>query len=129
MRLSYVDGAHMRQDGHPNRFESLDGFRGVCAAIVAVFHCDTFLLSGHLLNHGFLSVDAFFVISGFVIALTYEDRLCREMSLWDFLVKRGKRLIPTHLIGTALVVLVAIWMFRIGDLEIDLTPSMLALYT
>jgi peptidoglycan/LPS O-acetylase OafA/YrhL len=113
----------------PKRFESLDGFRGICAVIVAVFHCDTFLLSGHLLNHGFLSVDAFFILSGFVIALTYEDRLSQGMGFWDFLVKRGKRLVPTHLIGTAFVVLVAIWMFKTGDLEIDLTPSMLALYT
>lgn len=113
----------------PKRFESLDGFRGVCAAIVAVFHCDSFLLSGHLLNHGFLSVDAFFILSGFVIALTYEDRLSQEMNFWGFLVKRSRRLIPIHLLGTALVVLVAIWMFKIGDLEIDLTPSMLLLYS
>jgi peptidoglycan/LPS O-acetylase OafA/YrhL len=81
--------------------------RGVCALIVMVMHCDLALNTGHLLNHGWLSVDVFFVLSGFVIAYTYEDRLRDGFAFTQFVRARARRLIPVQMIGTALATLAA----------------------
>ena len=91
------------------RYEGLDGLRGICALMVAVFHCDDHVLkNGHLLNRGYLSVDAFFVISGFVIAHVYGNRLAQGLTIAGFLCARARRLFPVQLLGTAVVAIVAI---------------------
>ena len=59
------------------RFEILDGLRGVAAMIVVAFHLFETYSSGpndQILNHGYLAVDFFFVLSGFVIGYAYDDR-------------------------------------------------------
>jgi peptidoglycan/LPS O-acetylase OafA/YrhL len=81
------------------RFTGLDGLRGVCALIVAIYHCDLALHTGHLLYRAWLSVDVFFILSGFVITLNYEDRLRAGLGLWGFTKLRARRLTPVHLIG------------------------------
>jgi len=57
------------------RYESLDGMLGLCALIVVLYHCGYGLNTPPLVGSGWLSVDVFFVLSGFVIALAYEDKL------------------------------------------------------
>jgi peptidoglycan/LPS O-acetylase OafA/YrhL len=99
-----------------NRYQALDGMRGLCALFVATFHFDMLLNTGHLLNHGWLSVDIFFVLSGFVIAMVYEDRLKAGMGTRSFFAARARRLLPTHLIGTLIVGLtyfVLLWAGRL----------------
>lgn len=98
------------------RYQALDGMRGLCALFVATFHFDMLLNTGHLLNHGWLSVDIFFVLSGFVIAMVYEDRLRAGMGTGSFLSARAGRLIPTHVVGTLIVALtyfVLLWAGRL----------------
>ncbi len=59
------------------RYEILDGLRGVAAMIVVAFHLFETYSKGPLsqiLNHGYLAVDFFFVLSGFVIGYAYDDR-------------------------------------------------------
>ena len=59
------------------RFEILDGLRGVAAMIVVAFHLFETYSDGpsdQILNHGYLAVDFFFVLSGFVIGYAYDDR-------------------------------------------------------
>ena len=112
------------------RFESLDGMRGLCAIFVAVFHFDMVLKTGHFLNHGWLSVDIFFVLSGFVIALTYEERLRAGAGLLCFLAARGRRLIPTHIVGTSIVGLsyfALLWSGRLTPPAITASALLLAL--
>jgi len=82
------------------RFQSLDGLRGVCAITVLLFHCDDLFHKGPIFQHGFLAVDVFFVLSGFVIALTYEERLKNGLSLKQFIRARARRLLPTYFLGT-----------------------------
>ena len=51
-------------------FEILDGLRGIAAIIVVTFHLTEPLGTGHLdilVNHGYLAVDFFYLLSGFVI--------------------------------------------------------------
>jgi peptidoglycan/LPS O-acetylase OafA/YrhL len=71
------------------RYESLDGMRGLCALIVTAYHCAYALNTAHFPDSGWLSVDMFFVLSGFVIALAYEDRLKAGFSFSDFLRGAG----------------------------------------
>lgn len=84
------------------RFEILDGLRGVAAMIVVAFHLfETYSAgpSDQILNHGYLAVDFFFVLSGFVIGYAYDDRWER-MTTWDFFKRRLIRLQPMVVLGT-----------------------------
>lgn len=84
------------------RFEILDGLRGVAAMIVVAFHLFETYSSGpteQILNHGYLAVDFFFVLSGFVIGYAYDDRWGR-MTTWDFFKRRLIRLQPMVILGS-----------------------------
>ncbi|MBP3454976.1 MAG: acyltransferase [Alistipes sp.] len=84
------------------RFEILDGLRGVAAMIVVAFHLFETYSSGpsdQILNHGYLAVDFFFVLSGFVIGYAYDDRWSK-MTTWDFFKRRLIRLQPMVVLGT-----------------------------
>ena len=78
------------------RYEILDGLRGVAALIVVAFHLFETYSGGQafqILNHGYLAVDFFFVLSGFVIGYAYDDRWNR-MTIRDFFKRRLIRLHP-----------------------------------
>lgn len=90
-------------------FEILDGLRGVAAMMIVVFHvCETWNGGDHarqIINHGYLAVDFFFMLSGFVIAYAYDDRWQSangqpRMTLWDFFKRRLIRLQPMVVMGT-----------------------------
>ena len=81
------------------RFEVLDSLRGVCAVLVVLYHV---VLNNHLaplsfIRGGYMFVDFFFVLSGFVIAYNYAGRIRDKSSFGDFLIKRFFRLWPLHL--------------------------------
>lgn len=85
-----------------NHYEILDGLRGVASILVVIFHVfETY--SGdrfhQFINHGYLAVDFFFVLSGFVVAYAYDDRW-NKMSQWDFYKRRLIRLQPMVIVGT-----------------------------
>jgi peptidoglycan/LPS O-acetylase OafA/YrhL len=81
------------------RFEALDSWRGIAACVVAIRHlpATTHLSGVPLLENSYLAVDFFFVLSGFVIAATYEQRLAEGFSPWRFALLRFGRLYPLHL--------------------------------
>ena len=81
------------------RLLGLDGLRGLAVAAVVVYHTNLGILSG-----GFLGVDIFFVLSGFIITtlLLNECADRGRISLTDFYARRIRRLVP------ALVVLLAV---------------------
>lgn len=84
------------------RYEILDGLRGVAALVVICFHClETYIpvFGTQHINHGYLAVDFFFVLSGFVIGYAYDDRW-DKMSLWNFCKRRLIRLHPMVVAGT-----------------------------
>ncbi len=84
------------------RYEILDGLRGVAALIVVAFHLfETYSAGPHyqILNHGYLAVDFFYVLSGFVIGYAYDDRWGR-MNLWTFCKRRLIRLHPLIIVGS-----------------------------
>lgn len=82
-------------------FAILDGLRGVASVMVIVFHIFEAHATGHLdqvINHGYLAVDFFFVLSGFVVGYAYDDRW-NKMSLTDFFKIRLVRLQPMVIMG------------------------------
>jgi peptidoglycan/LPS O-acetylase OafA/YrhL len=84
------------------RYEILDGLRGVAAMIVVGFHLFETYSKGpvfQVLNHGYLAVDFFFVLSGFVIGYAYDDRWDR-MTIGGFFKRRLVRLHPMVIMGT-----------------------------
>ncbi|ENZ83437.1 MULTISPECIES: acyltransferase [Caulobacter] len=80
----------------------LDGLRGVASVMVVVFHLFEAWSGGdperQIINHGYMAVDFFFLLSGFVIAYAYDDRW-RGMSAWAFYKRRLTRLQPMILVG------------------------------
>ncbi len=84
------------------RYEILDGLRGVAALMVVIFHLFETYSAGpafQIINHGYLAVDFFFVLSGFVIGYAYDDRWDR-MTTWGFFKRRLTRLHPMVIAGT-----------------------------
>ena len=84
------------------RYEILDGLRGVAAMIVVAFHLFETYSKGpvfQILNHGYLAVDFFFVLSGFVIGYAYDDRW-GKMSIGGFFKRRLVSLHPMVIMGT-----------------------------
>lgn len=85
-------------------FHILDGLRGIAALAVVVFHFMEWIIpdfTQNFIGHGFLAVDFFFCLSGFVIAYAYDKRL-PQMGIRAFFTSRLIRLHPLVVIGTIL---------------------------
>ena len=86
------------------RYEILDGLRGVASVLVVFFHLFETYSKGpayQWVNHGYLAVDFFFVLSGFVIGYAYDDRW-DKMTVWGFFKRRLIRLHPMVIMGTVI---------------------------
>jgi len=89
-----------------SHYAVLDGLRGVAALMVVAFHLFEAYSGGsphkQIINHGYLAVDFFFLLSGFVVAYAYDDRWGVQgagMSQWQFYKRRLVRLQPMIVIG------------------------------
>ena len=83
------------------RYEILDGLRGVASIMVIFFHIMETYSRGpayQIINHGYLAVDFFFVLSGFVVGYAYDDRW-DKMTTWGFFKRRLVRLQPMVIMG------------------------------
>lgn len=80
------------------RFVVLDGMRGLAALAVITDHVHSPFMEA-LLPGRYLAVDFFFVLSGFVIAHAYAQRLAGGMSAMAFMRARVFRLYPLYLLG------------------------------
>ena len=85
-------------------FEILDGLRGIAALAIVIFHFMEWIYtdpSKNFIGHGFLAVDFFFCLSGFVIAYAYDSRI-GEMGIIEFFKSRVIRLHPLVVLGAIL---------------------------
>ncbi|MGN6148797.1 MAG: acyltransferase family protein [Rhizomicrobium sp.] len=108
----------MNAAGH--RFHALDGLRGICAIVVLLYHALRYA-PGTPFAHGYLSVDMFFILSGFVLAFAFGDRLAAGMSPLTFVKARIRRLGPIVLFGSilgAIGIVVEIWFGYLPDLPL-----------
>lgn len=93
-----MDAAPLSSKPH---YPILDGLRGVAAVMVVAFHIfesNATSRFDQLINHGYLAVDFFFVLSGFVIGYAYDDRW-GKMSISSFFKRRLIRLQPMLIMG------------------------------
>ncbi|MFC6645015.1 acyltransferase family protein [Granulicella cerasi] len=100
--------------GKNHRFHCLDGLRGVAAILIVFFHLPSEMYSKLRGPNAYLAVDLFFLLSGFVIAFSYEGRLQKGMRWSDFFAARVIRLWPIYLIGTAIGALHQIVLPHVG---------------
>jgi len=87
------------------RYELLDGLRGVAALMVILYHIGECFATSPItqtINHGYLAVDFFFVLSGFVIGYAYDNQWQRGMTAGAFLLRRIIRLQPMVVAGVVL---------------------------
>jgi peptidoglycan/LPS O-acetylase OafA/YrhL len=83
------------------RLPGLDVLRGVAALCVLALHLQSvFGLGPKVFAKGYLAVDLFFMLSGYVMARTYEPRLARGLSPFAFFLARYRRLWPIMAVGT-----------------------------
>ena len=96
-----VDSKFLKSKEH---FEILDGLRGLAAVVVVIFHFMEIAIADYNKNfiaHGYLAVDFFFCLSGFVITYAYDNRLA-GMGLKSFIKLRLIRLQPLVIMGSVL---------------------------
>lgn len=92
-----------RPEAASRHYHALDLLRGFAALVVCLFHVSfLFLPDAKLFSSGYLCVDLFFVLSGFVIAANYDRKIAGGMSLRMFLTARIARLYPLFAMTTLL---------------------------
>jgi peptidoglycan/LPS O-acetylase OafA/YrhL len=107
---------------------ALTSLRGIAAVIVVVHHFSYYTLPqtgqmlssySHFLKNGYLCVDFFFILSGFIMAYVYADNFCDRVSksdYWTYLRARFARIYPLHLFTLlALIILEVIKVFLLGN--------------
>lgn len=107
------------------RYAGLDGLRAVAVLLVVLFH----LFPGSVLQSGFVGVDAFFVISGFLITslLLRERAATGRIALGAFWARRARRLVPA-LAAVVTVCASAAWLVG-GDVLLGLGRQVLGAAT
>ncbi len=96
-----------------HRFAVLDGWRGIAALGVAIyhFHVHSHIGAAPITQGAYLFVDFFFVLSGFVISYAYGDRLTDAGAIGAFALRRFGRLWPLH--GAMLAFLFLFELFKL----------------
>lgn len=108
-----------------SHYEILDGLRGVASLLVVAFHVLETFAGGNrfkqIINHGYLAVDFFFLLSGFVVAYAYDDRWAK-MTQWDFYKRRLIRLQPMVIMGSLIGAALFYFQGGVAFPLIDATP-------
>ncbi len=98
------------------RLQALEGWRGLAAVFVIVFHLYVAhsLFQQEWLRWSAPMLDFFFVLSGFVMALGFRDRIVDAPSFWSFWIRRAGRLWPMHLLMLGLLLLIPLVRVLLG---------------
>ncbi|MET0183478.1 MAG: acyltransferase, partial [Caulobacterales bacterium] len=99
------------------RLQSMEGWRGLAALFVVIYHVDIAHIFFHQpwLRNGVPILELFFVISGFVLALGFRDRIRDERGFWSFIVRRFGRIWPLHLAMLGLLLLLPLMRMFVGN--------------
>jgi len=103
----------LSQTDSSNRIRSLDGLRGIAAIAVMLLHFNTrFLPQARLpfVDHAYLAVDLFFLLSGFVMAHVYGHELASDWrTRWrKFAIARFARIYPLFALTTLAMVVILV---------------------
>jgi len=94
--------------GERRAYQTLDGLRGVGAFVVVMRHVP-YLFGPVRVPESFLAVDLFYLVSGFVVAHAYGERLKKGGFFKDFVKTRLIRLYPLYLFGLAVGIIPAVY--------------------
>lgn len=99
------------------RFEALDSWRGICAVLVVVFHfmsmMPTSLDTSTFFRNGYLFVDFFFVLSGFVLCHSYRGKISSLADFGRFAARRFGRIWPLHAVVLGVLIFATAWISRL----------------
>ena len=94
-------------------FSHIDGLRAIAVTLVVLFHLDISAFHG-----GYLGVDIFFVISGFLItAQLYNAKITHDYSIKKFYERRARRILPALYVTVLLTLIIAVFLFTPSDLS------------
>lgn len=94
-----------------DKYHTLDALRGVAALVVVQMHAKWWF-DGSYLKSGYLAVDFFFLLSGFVIAHAYGEKLKSRITFQEFMAIRLIRLYPLYFLA---LILTFVLLFIRGD--------------
>jgi len=101
----------------------IDGLRGLAVILVLLFHFDVFTFKG-----GFIGVDVFFAISGYLISSIILKKIEAQTFFFkEFYLRRIKRLLPTMLFTVTLTLIFAYFFFPIYMFEKLINSAIAAL--
>lgn len=105
------------------RYEALDGLRGIAALLVVFYHVrwTNHVTHTNAIRHAFLFVDLFFMLSGFVLAASYMNRIRSIAEIGNFLCLRFFRIYPLHF--AILIVLISLEIFKVVGRQTGLMIS------
>jgi peptidoglycan/LPS O-acetylase OafA/YrhL len=98
------------------RFLALDGLRGTAAISVVIWHANQRIGNSTWLPSGYLAVDLFFILSGFVLAYAYDRRFAGGMTAFEFARIRVIRLYPLYILGMVLPIITTFWSWATGHI-------------
>ncbi|MCK9686356.1 acyltransferase family protein [Scleromatobacter humisilvae] len=103
-RFPSIEGSLAHSAGR----DDVQGLRGIAVLLVVLYHAGVPGLPG-----GFVGVDVFFVISGFLITglLVRESLATGHIDFTRFFARRARRLLPAALLVTAIAAVVAMWIY------------------
>lgn len=108
-------------------FDGLNALRGLAAISVMLFHCAN-IFGRNLVPNGELAVDFFFLMSGFVVAHAYSERLATRLSFSAFARLRLKRFFPLYVLGLAIGAMVIAGTFVHGSPTYPVATPALAIF-
>jgi peptidoglycan/LPS O-acetylase OafA/YrhL len=99
----------MTSGPQPSGFRpDIEGIRGAAILLVVAFHASVQWLAG-----GYVGVDVFFVLSGFLITgvLAREVIATGDVDLTEFYARRARRLLPAFFVVLLATIVIALWMY------------------
>lgn len=104
------------------QFNNLNIFRGIAALWIILYHLkdEVYLNKYFIFSHGFLAVDFFFILSGFLLSSTYLN-LFSINEIKFFLKKRFYRIYPLHFLNLLFILLLLIFYENIYSKKIIFT--------
>lgn len=104
------------------KIEELESIRGLAAILVVFYHIPKWniLLDIGIVNNGYLMVELFFVLSGYIIYNSYAHKITNNNDLFRFQFLRFGRIYPVHFIFLVIFILIELAKY-IAQIKFDIT--------
>jgi len=105
----------------------IDGLRAISVIAVLIYHSNLSFFGKYFFNGGFIGVDIFFTISGYLIGsiIISELNIYGKFSYKDFLIRRIRRILPV-LFFIIIISLIFAYVYLLPDDFIDISKSILS---